>query len=118
VSDEDNDIPGQNAVMDWLETEIRGVKKLADLRIARATEMAQDYAAGKIKPEDILDRMAAYEDQWMYTIDVQHLGREGASDEDLMREIHAHNADVEETSRRARLNPSPTVRQTEKPRAR
>jgi len=80
----------------WLERERADIAKAAELRVAEAVSFVDAFASGKIRQDDLENRMRAYSRRWGEAL--PGVGRSrGLSDEEILRRIDATRAWQEET---------------------
>ncbi|MFN9299310.1 MAG: hypothetical protein ACK6DZ_16585 [Acidobacteriota bacterium] len=92
---EDHYIDTNAMALGWLDRELRGLSRVADLRSRQAVQLVYDFLKSPSSVEDFSDRTYLYEKRWANVADVQHLGHDGLTDDEALKMIDAHNEEVE-----------------------
>jgi hypothetical protein len=71
----------------WLRDEIRDSAKAHELRTKDATQLVEEYAAGKLTPEEATQRVTAYDRRWGGEALFGTAARDGVTDEQIVAEI-------------------------------
>jgi hypothetical protein len=84
MAESDDDSLTPRDMRQWLQQEVLGVMKAAELRVKDATDFVTAYAVGEITPEQAMERLDRYQSRWQEPIPGVAVA-EGMSDEKILR---------------------------------
>jgi hypothetical protein len=86
VSDAESDYLSPKEMRQWAEQELKDVARAAELRTREIHSLAEDYAAGRISPQQADERKDRYEHRWGEALR-GCITTEGMTDEQILAKI-------------------------------